>query len=769
MRLNIIVWTVFLFPLAAASQKITGSIRDAASQAPLQGVNIVYQGNGTTSDANGNFSINNIPEGNYTLTFSYMGYETLQQDVTVPDKNPVYLEITLIKFNVSLGEVVIAGTRNETRVGNIPGRINTITPQRLALVASQSIDEQLQFLPGVQVSRSFGIFSTKSSVTMRGLSGNEQARTLVLVDGIPVNKADGGSVNWNLISTKEIERVEVAKGPGSALYGGNAMGGIINIISAKPVKPLQGGVSIDYGTYNTFTGKVNLQGKIDDQSGTQFYWAANSFYQNSDGYITQSEADQKANPFITKSTVDEKAMNVKLGYGSERFSSEVDFSLYDGVRGTGEKVFQPEGNVTEYLTYQGRLNLKGKTGLLHWNTSLFYLNENYLRVNEFKKDDYTWYNVDSRRVDLGLLSSASFPLGIHLVTAGFDIRDGRVDASDIYYTSTDQVDNRGKMDFYGFYLQDEISATETFKILVGIRYDFANFYDAAFLISNPSAETKFLTTYQFSGKEKVQWGAFSPRLSAQYKPNDKIRVYGSYSRGFRPSVLDDLCRTGRVRGGMKVANPNLKPEYLNNFEAGGDYFPFPQLKLSISIYHSLGTDFLYYVSTGDSIDMGFGDRPIMIRSNISNVKIYGGEFDFTYQPYQWLSVFGNYAYNHATITNYTPLSSNDPVDLEGNFLTDVPQHSSAFGALFTSKIMDVGLTIKYQGEMYVNDQNVYDDIVLSNKYPAWMTMDMKFSRVFFDRIRAQLMVQNLLNEQIYDSKGAVSPGRFITVGLSVKI
>jgi len=107
--------------------------------------------------------------------------------------------------------------------------------------------------------------------------------------------------------------------------------------------------------------------------------------------------------------------------------------------------------------------------------------------------------------------------------------------------------------------------------------------------------------------------------------------------------------------------------------------------------------------------------------------------------------------------------------LEGNFLTDVPQHSSAFGALFTSKIMDVGLTIKYQGEMYVNDQNVYDDIVLSNKYPAWMTIDMKFSRVFFDRIRAQLMVQNLLNEQIYDSKGAVSPGRFITVGLSVKI
>lgn len=760
---------MFLFPLTLNAQSFSGYVKDSVTGLPLTGVNIVVEDRGAVSDANGFFKLEGPFSGLRVVTFTSIGYKKQVKEITFSSNVNIALDIQMVKDDVRLDDVVVTATRTDNRISQIPGRINTISAERISMVAGQSIDEHLQLLSGVQVNRSFGIFSTKSSVTMRGLSGNEQARTLVLLDGIPVNKADGGSVNWNLISSGDVERIEVVKGPGSALYGGNAMGGIINVISRKPTKRFQGNFTAEYGTYNTAGLRINLAGKIKPQSTRGFYWAANTFYKKSDGYISQSEADRKANPFIVKSNVDEKALNFKVGYGrSEKLNAEIDFSVYDGLRGTGEKVYQPEGNTTEYLTYQLRTNLNGKVGAVKWNTSLFYIDEHYMKVNEYKKDDYTWYNVTSLRKDFGLLSSANYSVGQHLLTAGFDIRDGRVDASDIYYTSTDQVDNNGKMDFYGFYAQDDITLTERIKLLLGLRYDVATFYDGEFTIDHPSAETSFLTQYEFSGKDDVWWGALSPRISLQYRPNDQLRVYGGYSRGFRPSVLDDLCRTGRIKGGLKVANPDLKPEYLDNFEVGGDFLPFKYVKVSASVYYSRGTDFLYYVSTGDSIDMGYGDRPIMIRSNISSVNIYGGEFDISYSPTSQLTLFGNYAYCSAKISDYKPLSVADLVSLEGKHLTDVPAHSFAAGAFLKSKILDAGLSCRYTGKMYVNDQNAYDDIVQSNRYPAWFTVDLKLSRELYRHINASLNVQNIFDKKLYDSKGAVGPGRFITVNIGVK-
>jgi outer membrane receptor protein involved in Fe transport len=193
------------------------------------------------------------------------------------------------------------------------------------------------------------------------------------------------------------------------------------------------------------------------------------------------------------------------------------------------------------------------------------------------------------------------------------------------------------------------------------------------------------------------------------------------------------------------------------------------LKLSSSLYYSIGTDFQYYVSTGDSIDMGFGERPIMIRSNISNVKIYGAEFDISYSPTPSINLFTNYSYNHAQISDYKPLSVKDPIDLSNKYLTDVPIHSFSAGTFFKNKIVNAGLTCRYTGQMYVNDQNVYDEIVLSNRYPSWLTFDLKLSHEFINHVNVIFNIQNILDEQIFDSKGAVGPGRFITFGVSVKI
>ncbi|HOZ15476.1 MAG TPA: TonB-dependent receptor [Tenuifilaceae bacterium] len=769
--MRFIFYIILFFPLVVKAQSISGYVNDSGNGLPLIGVNVTVDKRGTLTDENGFFKVNIEKSGVVQVAFSYVGYRKEVKYFEFKEGENISINVLLSKDNILIEEIVVSATRSENRISEIPGRINLITPERLLLTASQTADEVLALLPGVQVSRSFGLFSHKSSVTMRGLSGNEQARTLVLIDGVPVNKADGGSVNWNLISTGDVERIEVVKGPGSALYGGNAMGGVINIVNRRPTKKLEGNASIDYGTYNTQGVKARLAGRVGVDSLKYFYWSTNANYRKSDGYITQSEADQLANPFIVKSTFNEKSVNLKTGFANgNKINAEIDFTYYDDMRGSGEKVYQPEGNTTDHDTYQIRSTVKGNNAKLGWNISLFYLQEKYAKVNESFKGEYAWYDVFSDRTDYGLMSSFDYKMKKHTLTAGYDVRIGAVDASDIYYTSTDKVDNRGKMDFYGVYLQDEISTfNDKVKVLLGLRYDFARFYDGAFIIHNPSSETVFMDQYQFSGIDDVEWVALSPRVSIHYKPNDELRFYATYSRGFRPSVLDDLCRSGRVRGGFKVANPNLKPEYLDNFEVGADYRPFNWLKLSSSIFYSKGTDFLYYVSTGDSIDMGFGDRPIMIRSNISDVRIYGFEFDFTASPLRYLNVFGNYAYSVPKISDYKPLYTDDPVDLSGKYLTDVPKHSLAFGAIFQNKeIVNVGITFKYVGEVFVNDQNVYDEIVRSNVYPSTITLDLKVSREFLQSITTSLSVQNIFDKQVYDSKGAVGPGRFIIASIGAK-
>ena len=180
------------------------------------------------------------------------------------------------------------------------------------------------------------------------------------------------------------------------------------MVTRKPTEKIEGSVTASYGTYNTKGVNAKLSGKLNNG----FYWAANGLFRNSDGYITQSFADQLANPYIVNSTFEEKVLHLKTGYdGGEKLSAEVDFTLFDDVRTTGEKVFQPLGNTREYDTYQFRTIFKGKAGAINWSASAFFQREYYQRLSEWLKDDYTWYDVLSLRSDYGLLTNASYTLG----------------------------------------------------------------------------------------------------------------------------------------------------------------------------------------------------------------------------------------------------------------------------------------------------------------------------------------------------------------------
>lgn len=135
-------------------------------------------------------------------------------------------------------------------------------------------------ISGVNTTRSNGIVDMHTNVSIRGLSGDEQGRTLVLFDGVPINTSDEGSVNWNSIHMDNVQRIEVFKGPGSSLYGNNAMGGVINIISKKARQPFSINASASYGSLNTWLASLGISSKLSDK----FSVFLSGYYNRSDGF-----------------------------------------------------------------------------------------------------------------------------------------------------------------------------------------------------------------------------------------------------------------------------------------------------------------------------------------------------------------------------------------------------------------------------------------------------------------------------------------------------
>ena len=328
----VLVFTVLAIPTRTMAQSgISGQIISGADGKPISNATISILDKGTISDLNGKFQLFGYTSDSVSISVSFIGFQRFIYKTSLkPGENklPVF---TLSPIAINMDEFVITATRTDNRMLNTPVRVNLISPKMLNSVPMQNIDEVLKYAPGINYSRPFGIFSTKGIVTMRGMSGKEQGRVLVLVDGVPINKSDGGTVDWNMIDMNSVQKIEITKGAGSAVYGGNAMGGIINFITKTPDKKLFLIASLEYGTFNTMGGRLNAGGKINlKQPANSLYWQANLSAKKSDGYITQSDADVKANPYIVKSNMQEAGLNFKTGFSfSDKHNLEATVNYYN--------------------------------------------------------------------------------------------------------------------------------------------------------------------------------------------------------------------------------------------------------------------------------------------------------------------------------------------------------------------------------------------------------------------------------------------------------
>lgn len=772
MNKAIIIFSLLIFSVQVcfSQNELKGTVIDAKSGKPLQGVNINIPNSniGTVTGEDGKYSITNIPIGDYSVKATYVGYASKTKKIRFKKNSVVNWDIQM-EYSASLmDEIVITATKSEQRISKVPNKVHSLSAESIEAIPVHTIDDVFKMASGVNIDRPHGIFSSKAIVTMRGLSGNEQGRTLVLLDGIPINKSDGGTVNFHLVEGMGIKKVEILKGPASALYGGNAMGGVINIISSKPKKTFEPYAYAKYGTYNTMETGAMTRGRT-EMGFNYFYWGINGHYTKSDGYITEPPIEQTE--YTVESFLEEKNLGTMFGYSiKDNHNIELQLQMYDDERGSGEKVIEDLGSYNQHDSYHSRLNYFGKTGKTKLKSSLFFLQENYKKVNEYMKgSQYTLYDVDSRRRDVGFLFHATKRyFKNHEITAGFDIKQGSVVAADIYYTSTDKINNQGFMNFGAAFIQDAIDITNKFRVIAGLRYDYAAFFNGEFTVENPSAKVEYMQQYEDENLDEHQWNAITGKLSAQYNLNSNMKLYASYGQGFRPPILDDMCRSGKTRGGFQVANPGLKPETLDNIEFGSDILLMNKMQVSPAAYYSIGRDFMYFVSTGDTVDMGY-PAAVLHSENVSKVEIYGFELDFDYHISSQIRFFGNYAYSHSKIVDYTP-SIEQMTDIEGNFLVKVPGHLGFAGLTWKNSIINTSVSARYTGESYRRDDNLEDEKYgVPATYPSVTTFDAKVWKTIFDHYTMGVSVQNVFNDIYTDRKGELSPGRFIMGEISVKL
>lgn len=651
----------------------------------------------------------------------------------------------------TLQEVVVTGSRQERPVTKSPGSIRLLTPVLLRNSPAQNVDDILVMLSGVNSTRSDGIGSMHSNVSIRGLAGDEQGRTLVLFDGIPINTSDEGSVNWNSLHTENIQRIEVFKGPGSSLYGNNAMGGVINIIGKKPLSPFSVNASVSYGTLNTWKTSAGISSRINERLAL----FVSGYYNRTDGFNNIPDRLRTDPDYSIARFMKEGGVYAKILYSPTAWwNAEIACDLYRDKRGEGEKIEAPDGEYRRFDHHRIQARFHGEKKAFSYNLACYFQRQDYFKLDErITKNAYQRFDVKSDRDDWGAILHLRLAGKYNEFAIGSEFKNGSIEGGDYYVTSPDKVLNRGTMTFLSVFIQDELNLRkERFWLQLALRYDNAFFHKGSF----EAAGDNVADFNDYNGTlSNNRWDNFSPRVALRCNPGPAVSVYLSYARGFRASILDDLCRSGWMWVGPKIANPYLGPEKIDNYEIGGKFRLLPDLFLSPALYYARGKEFLYYVATGKKL---WGRMDIYQRRNISKVNLKGLEADLDYSPVSGLKININYSYNRSEIKDF-----DEKPELNGKSLTYAPRHQLKGYVLWTGKTIDAMLRGRYKTRQYTTEDN-------ASSIAGFAVWDVRVARRFFrNRLYVSGEILNIFDNRHMNTKDYRSAGRLANIRLAANI
>jgi len=592
---------IFFFTNQTFAQLIIqGIINDAKNKTPIENVNVYIKNLniGTASTIDGTFSVSIENSQKVSIVFSHVSYEKISMD-TIPN---IDLLIEMVPKSLKLKDIVVTSMRSEYNLNDVPVFTEVINRKDISESGAITVAELIEQRGGVTKSYNFdGSFNYK-------LLGMDSKYVLILKDGKPITGRFNDKIDLDQLIVSNIEKIEIIKGPGSALYGTEAMGGVVNIITRQEnnnlthimyrstfynnyldniIKPPDGHVlSLDI---SRSIGPIKINSTIMGQTLAN----SNDYSQLGKDLINKINLDSR---IFMKSKNKGHSFIVGLNYFGRIDSTKIETS-------TGTKVATNSTNVNrKQISFDHRIPLSKR--LLF--TQVLNLSD-YHRLYKQNGLDESFYRNET--TSEGLLS---YEANIILKSQNKNNFSGGIEYSKPKYQNERIKDGIHERTLKGIYLQSDLKVTNSTTLINGLRFD------------------------QY-GDTKV----YSPRLALLFKSGNNLKFRTSYGEGFRvPSFLETLIDWYNIDHGYKVeGNPELKSEKSKGLNFNIEYSNNKNIRWNILLY---GNRFSNKIITEQNKNISLNEAIIFRYKNISNATYSGLEFLATYLLGQNLSLKFNF-------------------------------------------------------------------------------------------------------------------------------
>jgi outer membrane receptor for ferrienterochelin and colicins len=532
---HIVLMSAFLMlslALAAQTGKVSGQLEDNATGEMIAFANVVIASEtiGGSTDINGRFSINKVPSGKQKLVVSVLGYEKQTVPFVIKAGEHIQLGVIKVKANMlGLDEVVISGTLKEMSRLESAVPVEVYNKSFFRANPTPSVFESLQNVNGVRPQLNCNVCNT-GDIHINGLEG---PYTMVLIDGMPI--VSGLSTVYGLTGIPQslIERVEVVKGPASTLYGSEAVGGMINIITKQTSAAPKAAVDIftsGWGEVNTDVGvKYNLGNRVSALLGVNYFNYQNPIDNNNDGF-TDLTLQNRISVFnkLNIKRKDNRVFTIAGRYVYEdRWGGEMDWTRAD--RG-GDEVYGESIYTSRWETF-GVYQLPTK------ETVNFQFSANGHSQNSVYGN--TIYNAD-QYIGFGQLTWNK-KMNRHDMLLGATYRYTFYDDdTPATFNSETEINQASVTHLPGAFLQDEFSINEFNKILVGVRYDYNTLHGS---ILTPRVNYKWTSANK---KNILRFSAGNGYRVANVFTEDHAALTGARTIEFQGELSPETSWNGNI-------------------------------------------------------------------------------------------------------------------------------------------------------------------------------------------------------------------------------
>jgi iron complex outermembrane recepter protein len=683
----------------AQSGKIQGTVKDAQGQL-LPGATILVEDNrtGTSSDASGQFEIT-IKPGQYRLAVSMVGFETIYRDVTVTEDEVTVIDAPLAESKNVLQQVEIIG-RKEQSYKNTSSFVGSKTelnskdlPQSVSFITKELISDQGQMRVGEVVKNMSGVnqFTFYDDITIRGFRINGQSNTQLL------NGLRTSSGFWKQPLANYLERVEVLKGPSSALFGNASPGGVLNRVTKKPLDYNRKSLDFSFGSFNTFRALADFTGPMNIER--TLLYRLNIGYEDANSFRDlQFDKNLVIAPSISFLPTDKTRLNFDIIYNqsnsrldrgqavynnNDLYSTPTSRSLSAANDYLNENTYNISASLNHYFTDKLSVTLaylktgynedllehRGANGYAVRGDSSIIVDKVAMQVFQRKRRRY----IDNVSVFFNYATTTGALE--HKMLLGYDYSQDQVPAGGSQLTASGyrNATNTGSIDPYrpskmSSYLLDKdgnpVPNVAHFNLADPLNSQLLKDISKYFFVQRPFDPTfyelhgiyaqdliklgKFQALLGFryekyidkenylkATERKVRQEAFLPRVGLVYELLPQINLYGTYVEGYNPQTASS------------ISNPNaggpFDPLISNMFEAGAKSEWFnKQLAVTVGVYRIEQKNTLYNASDATN--------PDLLRQ-VGKELSQGIEFDAVGHITPHWSILATYSRNEAHITD----------------------------------------------------------------------------------------------------------------------